>query len=516
MEQFELHKGSYADNPYPFFSRLREEAPVFWHEGLNAYLVSRYEDCKWVDEDTETFLSTVDGKPKIPYVQQMDGPDHKRLRKHLTPAFSPRALAQTVAPLLPEIADELIDAFIGKGRVEIVSELADPMATKVISRLLNIPAEDEDWIVQTADDMLEAEANPTNKELQERYPEVCRKLFDYFRGQIERERKERSGSLISEMISIAEDDQERLTQDEVLANALGMVIAGVETTKRLITSAIFALIKRPEQLRLIKGDPELTKAAVEETLRYHSPNQPIMRFANKDVEIQGVRIAKGTRIYGLRSSANRDPRIWKKPDVFDLRRYVDSKLPPHMSFGWGPHLCLGAYLARQEVIAVLKAFFLRVENARFDPEREIRFRGFRNRGPQQLHVLFDPPGHSSAGKVPDENAEEIASEAAAEGTWTRVASTSDLKEGGVMAVKIGEQAIGLYNVDGEYYATDAVCTHEMAMLTEGYLEDEIIICPLHQGCFDVRTGKGLGDPIEEDLKTYPVRVVDDGIEILVS
>lgn len=391
MEQFDLHFGAYAKNPYPFFARLREEAPIFWHEGLNAFLVSRYEDCKWVDEDTVTFFSSRDGHPPIPYVQQLDGPDHTRVRKFLNPAFSPRSLSQTVDPMLPGIANALIDRFASRGSVEAVAEFADPMATTVVSKLLNIAAVDEAWIVKFADDMLEAEANPSNKELQAKYPDVMKRLHDYVRSQVERERSEPSGSLISSMVAAASGEDVRLRDEEVLANTLGIVVAGIETTKRLISNAIFAMIHRPGALRLLLDDPDMLKPAVEETLRYHSPNQPIMRYVQKDVDLHGVHLTPGTRVYGLRSSANRDPRVWENPDTFDIHRYANGKkLPPHMSFGWGPHLCVGAYLARRETACALDAFVRRLGNLRFAPEHKIEFAGFRNRGPRELHVLFDP------------------------------------------------------------------------------------------------------------------------------
>jgi len=388
VEQFALESGPFAEDPYPIFERLRREAPVFWHEGLQAYIVTRYADCRRIAEDAVNFYNSPDGNPPIPYVMQLAGANHARLRKLINPAFSPRGLANAVEPALVGIADEMIDRFIDRGRAELVDELAEPMATRVISLLLNVDRSREKWMVKTADEMLEAEANPANAELQKDYPEKLAALRAMFAARLAEERRSPSGNLITELVQ-AEQDGGKLSAEELLANTMILVVAGVETTKRLVSSLIYLLLSHPDQLRQVREDRALLKPAIEETLRLHSPNQPIMRFAQNEVEVGGLTMQPGTRLYGMRGAANRDPEVWPDPDRFDIHRFTAKGLPPHLSFGWGPHMCVGAYLSRRETTVAMDRLLDRTRDLRLDPDHEVRYIGFRNRGPKALHVLFE-------------------------------------------------------------------------------------------------------------------------------
>lgn len=388
VEQFALEAGPFAEDPYPVFERLRREAPIFWHDGLGGYIVTRYADCRRLAEDSATFYNSPDGNPPIPYVMQLAGDNHARLRKMINPAFSPRGLSASVEPALPTIADELIAAFLPRGRAEIVADLAEPMATRVISRMLNVARGDEKWMVKTADDMLEAEANPGNATLQVDYQKNLTDLRAFFADRLADERAHPSGSLITDLIA-AEAEGGKLSAEELLANTMILVVAGIETTKRLISSLVYLLAGHPDQLAELRADRSLMRPAIEEALRLHSPNQPIIRFAQKPVEVAGVTVRPGTRIYGMRGSANRDPDVWRDPDRFDIKRFLDKSLPPHLSFGWGPHMCVGAYLARRETTVAVDMLLDRTANLRLDPDQEVRYVGFRNRGPRELHVLFE-------------------------------------------------------------------------------------------------------------------------------
>lgn len=389
MEQFTIETGAFSEDPYPIFETLRREAPVFWHDGLQAYILTRYDDCKRLSEDAVAFYNSPDGSPAIPYVMQVAGKHHMRLRKLLNPAFSPRGLADTIEPSLPVIANALIEAIIPRGRAEILAEVAEPMATRVISNILHIAHEDEEWMVKTAYDWLEAEANPANEALQVNYERNVADLRAFFAKRIADERANPSGSLITDLIAAEEGDEGKLTGEELLANTMALVVAGIETTSRLITNMTYLLATHPDQQEEVRQDMTLIKPAIEETLRMLSPNQPIMRYAQKDVEFRGVAMKAGTRIYGMRGAANRDPEVWDNPDTFDVRRFHNKKVPNHLSFGFGPHMCVGAHLSRRETTVVMEMLLLRTRNLRLDPEYSVEFAGFRNRGPRELHVLFD-------------------------------------------------------------------------------------------------------------------------------
>ena len=395
IEQFELTSGPFSEDPYPIVERLREEAPLFWQERLNAYVVSRYDDVKLVIEDNTRFYASPDARPLKPALALVDGEQHQRLRKLLTPAFSPRALAKSVEPFLAEIADELIDSFIARGTVDVVSQFADPMVHSVVHRLLNVSGIDEPWLVVAAQEMLETEADPANMELQSRYSDNLKRLQDFFTDLIERERRHPSGSLMSDMVA-AEEQGDRLTHDELLFTAEMVVIAGFETTRRLIANLIFALLRHPDQFAALLADPSLLKPAIEETLRFYPPNQIRMRYAASDVVLHGITIRRGTKIYAVKGGANRDPRVWRDPQTFDITRFTDRRVPSHMAFGWGPHHCIGAYLARMETTYAMRAFLGRLTNIALDPRKPVRFVGFRNRGPESLNVVFEqrPPAAS--------------------------------------------------------------------------------------------------------------------------
>jgi len=388
MEQFALDSGPFAKDPYPVFDRLRREAPVFWHEGLQAYVLTRYADCRRLNEDAANFYPSQDGRPPIPYVQELAGESHTRIRRMVNPAFTPRALAASVEPALPEIAEKLITPLLPRGRIEIVSEVGEAMATRVISKLLNVSKEDEKWMVKTADEMLEAKADPSNAALQSVYPAKLAALQAFFSERLRQEREAPSGTLISDLIVAAEQLQS-LTEEELLANTMGIVIAGIETTKRLVSNLVYLLVSNPDQMQAVRDDLSLLRPAIEETLRIHSPNQPIIRWAQNDVEFHGVKIRAGTRVYGMRGAANRDPDAWRDPDVFNVRRFLEKGLPPHLAFGLGPHTCPGAYLARRETEILTGMLLKHTRNLRLDPGHEVVFVNFRNRGPRELHVLFD-------------------------------------------------------------------------------------------------------------------------------
>lgn len=389
VEQFALDTGPFAEDPYPIFDRLRKEAPLFWHEGLDAYMLTRYEDCRRLNEDGVNFFPSPDGKPPIPYVQQLAGDPHKRIRKMVNPAFTPRALANTVEPSLRGIAERLITPHLERGAIEIVSEYAEPMATRTISKLLNVAREDEKWMVKTADDLLEFEANPTNERLRDAYQKNLADLRAFFSGRLEEERQSPSGTLISDLVAAAQGG-ETLSNEELLANTMGIVVAGIETTKRLISNLTFLLVTHPEQMALVRADYSLLKPAIEETLRIHSPNQPIMRFVQNDVEFHGTLIKRGTRIYGMRGAANRDPEVWSEPNKFDISRFQQKGLPPHLAFGVGPHTCIGSFVAKRETTVAAETLLQKTKNLRLNPEHSVRFVNFRNRGPKALHLLFDP------------------------------------------------------------------------------------------------------------------------------
>jgi pimeloyl-[acyl-carrier protein] synthase len=254
-----------------------------------------------------------------------------------------------------------------------------------------VPEADEPWLIEAAHEMLEAEVDPDKRDGTRR-AEISASIKSLFARIVAQERRNPSGGLLSDLVQV-EENGDRLSPDELLAMAEIVVIAGVETTQRLIASLVFGLLRYPAQLQTLLSDPSLLKFAVEEALRFYPPNQFRMRYVASDLTLHGTALKPGTKLFAFIGGANRDPRTWRSAEEFEIKRFADPAAPAHLSFGWGPHYCVGAYLSRVETIHALETLLGRLTNLRLDAAHEVRFSGFRNRSPSALHVRFEPIQH---------------------------------------------------------------------------------------------------------------------------
>ena len=401
----DLASARFKANPYPFYARLRDEAPV-WLTRLpdkrKAWLVTRYEDVVRVLKD-ETFakdkLNAMDReqRAKTPWVPgflkplernmlDLDDPDHARLRSLVGKAFTPR-LIERLRGRVEALSEELLDAMERKGArrggTELVADYALPLPATVIAELLGVPAEDHDKFHRWSNRLVSVSSG---RDMLRALPAAL-SFVRYLRKLVKRRRADPQDDLITALIR-AEEAGDKLSEDELLAMTFLLLVAGHETTVNLISGGMLALLEHPEQAEALRCDPSLVKPAVEELLRYTSPvEMATERYAREDVEIEGTTIPRGEMVLAVLGSANRDERHFEDPDVLDLARDPNR----HLAFGrGGVHHCLGAPLARMEGQIAISAFLRRFPKARLAvaPETLRWRRGLFLRGLQRLPLVL--------------------------------------------------------------------------------------------------------------------------------
>ena len=366
-------------DPYPVYRQLRESGPILMPES-NLVVFAGFDDCDEVLrhpascsdrlKSTVTQRAVAAGQEARPFGTPgflfLDPPDHTRLRKLVSKAFSPkvvRALESDIAGLV----DGLLDKVAAAGHMEVIADLAYPLPVAVICRLLGVPIEDEaqfSWasalLAQGLDPFIAFTGHPQGVE--ERM-KAGLWLRGYLRDLLRQRRADPGEDLMSGLIAV-EEAGDQLTEEEIVATCNLLLIAGHETTVNLIANGVLAMLRHPEHWSALSQDADRASAIVEETLRWDPPVQLVGRIAGEDMSIGEVRIPKGDSMMLLLAAAHRDPAVTERPDEFDPTR--DSIR--HLAFGLGPHFCLGAPLARLEAAVALSAVTQRFPDARFIPD----------------------------------------------------------------------------------------------------------------------------------------------------
>lgn len=350
---------AFLADPYPTYRILRDQAPVLYVEHLRCWLVSRHDDVAsclrnpTLAQDTGyeyVFAQLPPDAPKLETLRRVfdtwmlfrNPPEHVRLRGLVQKAFTPRIVAALEAPMR-ELVDELLEAAAAKAKMDLIADLAFPMPVTVIALLMGVPAGDHAQF-KTWSNALAVTLEPiVPLEALLAADQAVRELSDYFRALIQQKKKHPGEDLLTAMIQ-AEEQGQRLTMDELLSNAILLLAAGHETTVNLIGNGMLALLRHPEQMTKLRQEPALLRGAIEELLRYDSPVQITSRTLTKEVTLRGTTLPAGSRVLLLIGSANRDPQHFLDPDRLDVTR-TDVQ---HLSFGAGPHYCIGAPLARVE------------------------------------------------------------------------------------------------------------------------------------------------------------------------
>jgi cytochrome P450 len=324
----------------------------------------------------------------------IDPPDHTRIRKLVQPSFTGRGM-EAMRGSIQEVVDRLLDHLErnaevrgetpGNRRMELVSQFAYPFPVTVISDLLGIPREDREQIRGWTENLLRIDRG-RDQGMDKEVRRGLRDFTSYLTELFERKRREPTDDMISRMVR-AEEEDETLSQDEILSTVFLMYLAGHVTTVNLVGSGVVALLTHPDQLAKLKADPGLAKNTVEETLRYWGPVDFIgRRFAREALTIAGTEIPKGEQVTVSLLSANRDPERFANPDAFDISRPDANR---HVAFGKGIHVCLGAPLARIEGQIAFETLIRRYPDLRLAvPEEEIVWSGSFLRGFRQVPLLF--------------------------------------------------------------------------------------------------------------------------------
>jgi hypothetical protein len=393
----ELANPAVLPDPYPVLAGLREASP-FPEVGGALVVVGRHEDCSRILRDPRASsergrsLLSPPETPRAASFLSLDPPDHTRLRRLVSKAFTPRVIA-ALAPRIRELAHGLLtaaaDGSRGRREIEIVSQLACPLPVRIISELLGVPATDHarfaGWSARLAHS-LQPQFGPADPGEAAAVQEARLEFADYFREQIAVRRARPAADLLSQLIR-AEDDGQVLSEQELIGTCVLLLVAGHETTVGLISNAVLALLRHQDQLAALRADPELAAGAVEETLRYDAPVQFTGRVARGGMQIGPVSAPDGAVLMLLLAATGRDPAVFADPDRFDIRRTAAGG-PGHLAFAAGPHFCLGAPLARLEATIALQAFVARVDGPELD-EAGLAYKPNVNlRGPERLPVRF--------------------------------------------------------------------------------------------------------------------------------
>jgi len=347
-------------NPYRMYKLLREQNPVHWNDLFEAWVFARFEDVDAIlmhpnfsadRSKAETrFAEMIKQQQEqfgpfseAPTMLTSDPPEHTRLRRLVSKAFTPRAV-ENLRPRIREIINELLDDIGDRAEFDLVDEIAYPLPVIVIAEMLGVPAKDRADFKRWSDDVVATLGGPfVPPDVIERARKSIDELVAYLSGCIADRRANPRDDLISGLIA-AEDGGQVLSEMEIYSTTILLLIAGNETTTNLISNAMYSLLTNPDQLDLLRSEPSLLPSAIEELLRFNGPVQATGRVAKEDIEIGGTTVKQGQIAFALLGSANHDASKFPEPERLDLRRNPTD----HMAFGDGIHFCLGAPLARAE------------------------------------------------------------------------------------------------------------------------------------------------------------------------
>jgi hypothetical protein len=382
----------FHENPYPTYRALRDRAPVYRNDEIGFWALSRHADVVAGFKDHERLCNSGGISLEMGDLGQdmsavlsflgMDPPRHTRMRGLVSRGFTPRRVAE-LEPRIRALATRYIDGFIERGACDFVAELAGRLPMDVVSEMLGVPESDRDELRGWADTVLHREEGVRGVP-----PEgiaASLKLLQYFVQLVAQRRKQPGNDLASALLQV-ELDGDRLEDKDIIGFCYLMIIAGNETTTKLLANALYWLEKNPTARAEVTANPSLVPAWVEETLRYDNSTQLMARTATCDFELHGEKLRRGEKVLLLIGSANRDERVFPLPDVFDLHRDTSESL----AFGRGIHFCLGAALARLEGRVSLEEVMRRLPDYRVEARGLVRVHSTNVRGFAALPIAFTP------------------------------------------------------------------------------------------------------------------------------
>lgn len=387
MSNFDFADPAINADPFPHFARLRETDPVHWSPAMKTWVVTRYDDVRRVavaNSDISASrlapffaAASADGQDRYPNLMTylghwmvfQDPPDHTRLRRLFTKAFTSRSV-KAMTPNIEQIVEWLFDDMDRKARgtgvVDWIADFAYALPAIVMMDLIGVPREDLREVKHWSDDI--ALFIGTARASADKYARAeagAKAMAGYFRRILVERAADPRDDIISQLVT-AQDDRERLSPDEIIATCILLLFAGHETTTNLLGNGLCYTLAFPEQWERVKQDRSLVEPAIEEWLRYDGPSGALARVVTADIEFGGKRLSKGQRLFAFVNAANRDPEQFADADRFDIGRTPNA----HLTFGHGIHFCLGAPLARLEAQIALQRLIERfpmIARANADP-----------------------------------------------------------------------------------------------------------------------------------------------------
>ncbi|HTI74467.1 MAG TPA: cytochrome P450 [Mycobacterium sp.] len=389
---FDPYDYDFHEDPYPYYQRLRDEAPLYRNDELGFWALSRHSDVLQGFRNSTTlsnkFGVSLDPASRGPHASKtmsflaMDDPAHLRLRTLVSKGFTPRRIRE-LEPRVTEIAVQHLDTALQSDTFDYVEEFAGKLPMDVISELMGVPQPDRAQVRAWADGVMHRDDGVTD--VPAAAVEASINLIVYYQGMVAERRKKPTDDLTTALLE-AEIDGDRLTDDEVLGFMFLMVIAGNETTTKLLANAAFWGHKNPDQLAPVYADLERVPLWVEETLRYDTSSQILARTVVGELTLYDTTIPDGDVLLLLPGSAHRDERVFSDPDKYLIGREIGSKL---MSFGSGAHFCLGAHLARMEARVALAELFKRIRGYEVDEANAVRVHSSNVRGFAHLPMTVE-------------------------------------------------------------------------------------------------------------------------------
>jgi len=381
-----------TEDPFPIYAELRRSAPVCYVPAVDLWFVTRWADVIDAAENREHFPASMPDSPLDrtlggANVLTVDGATHAHMRDPMETTLRPKAVEERAPEIVRRVAEDLIDGFIGDGRAELMGAFGEPFSVLTLAEMIGLRGLDaltlHRWFHELATGTSNYEGDPAKQAIADR---TSSEIDDRLRPQMAELLERPDGTMVSDMLHAEEGDLDERMRSFLPSLKLAL-IGGLQEPGHGMGSTIVGLLSSPDQAAALRGDMDgLLKRAVDEGLRWISPIGTQGRASADGATLAGVELPDGANVALMVQSANRDEEEWgPTADRFDLFRARH----PHAAFGFGPHFCVGHYLARWQVRTGIRRLFERVPSLRLDDDREVRFSGWEYRGPSRLPVRWD-------------------------------------------------------------------------------------------------------------------------------
>lgn len=377
----------YATQPYDDWAWMRDHAPVYFDPVNEVWAITRYDDVLAIEKDPVTYASFRAPRPHgdhLPMIISMDGREHTMRRKLVSRGFTPRRVRDH-EETIRRICTEIIDRVAPRGECDFVWDIAAPLPLLLIADMLGFPPESYDDLLRWSDDLIRG-TTINDPDAAMKAAEAGLAFREFQLGVIaDRRSKPPQDDLVS-ILCHAEIDGERLGDEDIIQESLLILIGGDETSRHVMTDGMLALLAHPDQMAILRDDPSKIEVGVEELLRWVTPIKNMSRTVTREVTLHGETLHEGDQLILMYPSANRDPRAFADPDTLDVQRDPN----PHLAFGFGPHFCMGASLARLELRVMFGELLRRLSDLRLAgdplPRRSSNFIS----GPEAMPMAFTP------------------------------------------------------------------------------------------------------------------------------